>query len=554
MNNLKKNLLSISFLFYIPFVFCQTSENKIKVGEHFNGAKDFHPYSPIGSNYFNFKVEKENRIYTIQGHRKKLYFKVFNTESLLEKKNVTARLDFLKKTPTKDIYLENVLEIEDKYYAFFSTHKKYITELWVKEIDLKNCTLKPFSRLLLRTKKNTYGIVPNNHGVFRYENKPKNITVDIRQNVITVAYHVITHRYTHHGETKFMNDSHLSKKDKERIIGLHTFDFAFNKISGNEFKVPPTVNFNTEIDLIVDYTIDRNIAYILIGARNSSTFNTPNVPYNTSTLEIPFQSTSILKVDFEKEKVELFPFTSNVSSFDITDLKFIYINDTLHCIGFYASSPVYHPLGLFTKKVSLHTKENTDKEINYYEFGKSQYPPEKENYHYGKAVIRKIILNKNENSIILIGQQYSKNAFIGSEGGYYIYNLYNDFGIAKFNYTDKKVSWFQRVPCKQSSGRNVVYSFANNQHHFFMLENHENKEYESYTEKKRYNANKYGNFVLFSINDNLGDIQKHIIFDAKKYKLKSIESRKSKLFKSNNSLFLEFIQNKKSVLAKIPLK
>ncbi len=462
--------ITISFVFFSLSVFSQVSQENFEI-------KISKPYKVI---------DAPNKEYFSDG-KEILLVKWDNTRIILQKFNAET----LEMSGSKEILnlpffsCEKIVQSENKLYFFYSVwDKPNITEqLFVKEIDFKNCDISSEGSLLLKVKGHIAGdpLAYVEFGIPIGIGTKFHINLSDDKRKILVQYRIKP-----------------IEKDNEKntdVIGLYLFDQACNKIGGGETKMP---YLESKMDNI-DYLVTNNAEVFALITVIDLVKKEGNEGHH-----------EVLKMDLNSGQFK----TTEVHLEDVYCGFTKICEDPLHkiiCLGHHSQNP-YSSQGI--SFVKMNPNGNIIDTKTFYIPAELRNKKD-ENISIKKPVISTRINARDSGMVVLEEQVWTE--MVGS--GQYAHHVYyyEDIFISKIT-SYGKLEWVKRIPKMQAGAHgesNLSYVYFYNSNYLFVLflENKSNILLDTKDDMKRLIDGKGGYLVAYKTNLVTGETEKIPLFD-----------------------------------------
>lgn len=511
-----------------------------------------------------YKVfDASDKIYFARGNES-LAIKFDGKEVLIQKfdseKPAFVSQKLYEKFFPKNYSLEDVLEIGNKYYVFYSSWNgdEDKEQLFSVEIDFdKGEFLSP--KLMFQVNGKIAGMftgMGSGFMSFKFSVSDKfDFLRSHDKNKILVQYRK---------KPEVKND-----KKSYDVIGLAAFDSELNEISNREIKMPYTERRMNNLD----YQLD----------------NEGNLYLLTKVFHDDSNDDKKRKRDEEANyHLELFFLKNGTSEFKISKFenkeKFITKlwlfdspKDFTICGGFYSNGKgdLDDSDGLLAFKIDKSGNIYDDvyhdipvEILNQYESKKTKKKNEKKDRKGDEAkfsdlVLKDLIIN-NDGSVVLIGEQdfvvvHTTSSMNGGVRTYYTYH-YNDILVTKIG-ADGKMDWMKKIPKAQKGGRgrggmSYQYFGSNNHHYLVFLDNVKNIDLPEDKTPALHSDGQGGYLTAVKIADNDGTLSKSSILNGRDIEdFQMHQFAVNRVFKtSENTFMLEVYKKKKEdVMIKVTL-
>ena len=438
---------------------------------------------------YSYKISEPYRVFDA---KEKIYFakgnealalKLDGKEVLIQKFN-TDKPSFLKETKYEKLFpknysIEDVLEIDEKYYFFYSSWNgdDDKEQLFSVEIDFDKGEFATEHKLLFQVDGKIAGTMTRGSGFMGGFSMSVEDKFDIFRSYDKKS---ILIQYRKKPEVKRDTKSF-------DIIGLAAFDSQLKEISNREIKMPYTERRMNNLDYQLDN--DGNL-YLLTKVFHDDSNDDKKkkkdtiANYHLELFQIPSDSDKINISKFEnKDK-----FVSKLWMFDSS-------KDFLVCGGFYSNGKgdFDDSDGVLAFKIDKTGKVYDEvyhdipvEILNQYESAKTKKKNEKkekkgEEAKFSDLILRNLIVNE-DGSLVLIGEQYfiKEHTTYSANGGsrtYYTFH-YNDMLVAKIG-ANGELNWMNKIPKTQKGmrgqgGMSYQYFSANKHHYLIFLDNVKN--------------------------------------------------------------------------------
>lgn len=499
-----------------------------------------------------YYFSKGNEVMAIKIDGKEILIQKFNSDkpAFIKEKNY-------EKFFPKNYSLEEILEINDKFYFFYSSWDgdNDKEQLFSIEINFATGEFVGSPKLVFNVNGKIAGTMVGSMFSVSVQDKFDFFQSSDKKNVLI--------QYRRKPEVKRDTKSF-------DIIGLYAYDGNLNKIYGNEVTMPYTERRMNNLDYQLD---KKGNLYLLTKIfhddsndekkRRSDT----EANYHVELFTIKSGSTKIDISKFEnKDK-----FINKLWLFD-TDKDFIV------CGGFYSNSKsgFDDSDGIVAFKIkadgtiydqSFH--EIPTEVINQYESEKTKRKNEKKERKgddptFADLELRDMVVNA-DGSIVFVGEQYFvvTHTTYSAQGGArttYTYH-YCDMLVSKIK-ADGSLAWMKKIPKNQSGARgkggmSYKYFNANNNHFIVFLDNVKNIDLPLDKAPERHSDGHGGYLTAVKISDTDGSLSKGSILNARDVEdFKIYQFSTNRIVKtSENSFMLEVYKKKKEdIMIKVELK
>lgn len=536
---------------------------------------------------YAYKVSEPYRVFDA---KEKIYFskgneamalKLDGKEILIQKFN-SDKPAFIKEKRYEKIFpknysFEEVLEINNKYYLFYSSWDgdKDKEQLFSVEIDFASGEFVGDSKLVFQVDGKVTGTMTSSGMGFSFSVEDKFDFYQSRdkKNILV--------QYRKKPEVKRDTKSF-------DVIGLYAYDGNLNKLYGNEVKMPYTERRMNNLD----YQLD----------------NKGNLFLLTKVFHDDSNDDKKKRKDKEANfHIEMFTIKAGTDKIQITKFenkdKFInrlWIFDTdsdyLICGGFYSNGSEAKNswisgqnnyddcdgIVVLKFKADGTVYDNVFHEIplevlNQYETEKTQKKNAKkerkgDNAQFSDLQLKDLVINK-DGSIVLVGEQYFTiyhsrsgggmgmgGVGMGMSNGYYTYH-YCDMLVTKIN-TDGSLGWMKKIAKNQmgtkgKGGMSYKYFNTDNNHFLVYLDNVKNIQLPLDKEPARHSDGQGGYLTAVKIGDADGVLTKGSILnsrDVEDFKIYQFSTNRI-VQTSNNSFLLEvYKKQKEDIMIKVILK
>ncbi|WP_417352792.1 hypothetical protein [Flavobacterium alkalisoli] len=501
---MKKHLILLALLLNAGITMAQKELSK---DYSYTVSNPYEVFDAFEKNYFS----KNDQILTVKIERKEILIQKFDAkgQKIVFK---SKKLYELKKIFPKNFQLEEVKEVGNKFYLFYSSWDgdNDTEQLFAREIDFDKGEFIGDNRLVVKVDgKVTGGLasvyfyyVPSDAGTGKF-----NFVTSKEGNKVLV-------RYRKKPEKK------LDTKSWD-VIGLCVMDENLNISSQEEIKMPYT---ERRMD-ILDYAIDAEAnSYALV-----------KVYHDDSN-----ENKKKKKDKVANYHIELFRVPAGSKEIDITkiELKDNFINTlalfegkegSMVCAGFYNKGINYDTAdGIITFKVhkeggfyDMFTHEIPEEIIKSYLSEKQKKKVDKkkddEDPEFPAVELRDLVINE-DGSIVLVSEQFFTRTFYTQKSSYTRYYYY-DILISKID-AQGNLSWIKRLPKRQigSQGRGGMsfkYINANNYHYVLFLDNVKNHNLTKDEVPAVHTDGAGGYFTSYKINDADGSYVNSSVFNVR---------------------------------------
>lgn len=481
----------------------------------------------------------------------------------------------------KNYQVEDVLEIDSKYYFFFSSWDgdNDKEQLFSIEVDYAKGEFIGTPKLLFQVNGKVTG-------------SPMNLNNSVGGGFMWFSMGVANKfDFMQSNDKKHILVQYRKKPEVKRdtkstdIIGLYTYDGNLNKISGNEVTMPYTERRMDNMDYQLD---DQGNLYLLAKVFHDDSNKDKK---NKKDTEANYHLELFL-IKSGSDKIQ-------ISKFDNKD-KFInklWIFDTdkeyLICGGFYSNkegsnswlsrNSFYDDVdGIALLKIK---KDGTIYDESFYEIPTdviNQYESARtvrrnerkerkgESAEFKDLELKDININ-DDGSIVLVGEQYftvyhqsygggGVGGFGMNNGGYYTYH-YCDMLVTKIN-ANGKLGWMKKIP-KNQVGKNgrggMSYKYFNNENSHFIVffDNVKNFELQLDKEPKQHSDGQGGYLTSVKISDADGTLKKGSILNSRDVEdFKIYQFATKRIVKTSESSFLleVYKKQKEDIMIKVELK
>ncbi|WP_452232913.1 hypothetical protein [Lacinutrix sp. MEBiC02595] len=568
---MKKIYLLLCLCFY---VFAANAQNEISPDYNFNVSAPYPVYDAPVKYYFN----KGNEILSVKPWKKQLVIQKFGVEGL----NLISEKKY-KDFPDNYV-VEGMLELQDKYYFFYSSWSGKKTKqerLYYREINFSTGAFIGEAKNLITV-----------HG--KLAGSPKRSYTNSGSffgSGIVNKFSFLTSKDASKILIQYRRKPTVKRDTKSYdIIGVNVFNSALEKLWSEDYKMPYT---ERKMD-ILDYAVDsRGKGYMVVRVFHDD--SNDDKKRDKSNYHIEMLAFSENNSEIQKSKMNLEDkFINGISLFELD-------NDLMVCAGFYSKlisgSEKSHrgkdlkrgnADGLFTFKLS---KEGTIVDQNTYEIPaeiigqylgkrgkkKMEKKDKKDKAEFVDLLLKDLIINP-DGSLLLIGEQtyvqvhHNFNQY-GGGGESYTFH-YKDMLVAKID-TSSKLAWMKKLPKRQSGspkmfgsiydtskiyqgGMSYSYLFTKGNHYLIFLDNVKNIDLSLYEVPATHTDGKGGYLTAYKINDATGAVSKDNILDTRNVtnKLEVFQFSNNRVIKTaDNQFVIEFYKKKKEdVLIKVEIK
>ena len=481
---MKNKLLWILAILFIPFFL--NAQPLVKMGT---------PYPVVDAgNKFYFHIDKD--ILTVKIKGDEVYISILNPQTL-EQAN-----SFINNTLPKSFSFNNVIQLENKFYFFYTIWDKAneTEHLLSQKINVNTCKLDGEVNQILTMKGrgnifNYYYSYDKSKVLIMYRLKP-----EIKRDALNYA-----------------------------IIGLNIFDDNLNKISLQEIKMSHTEKQMDNIDYAVDS--DGN-AYVLSLVKNDTPEKEngknshfveilkikPNSPIVT-TIPVVLQGKYITKLwlyESSKNKMVCAGYYSKQEdSYNANGLMMFNINNDNKIVGM-----IHHdiPIEVLNQFVSEKAQLNNEEK------------EKRDKAEFENLQLRNFIV-QSDGSILLIGEQYfSSNTVSNFQGRQHpiTHVIHSDILACKLN-ADGSLAWMRKLPKRQVAILQGVLSYypfyykgtmsyqymnGGEDHYFLFLDNKKNMEL-SLNKYPKIQMDGPGFLTAYKVNDSSGLVNKISILDTR---------------------------------------
>lgn len=501
---MKKHLILLALLLNAGISMAQKELSK---DYSYTVSNPYEVYDAHEKNYFS----KNDQILTVKIQRKEILIQKFDAKG---QKVVfkSKKLYELKKIFPKNFQLEEVKEVGDKFYLFYSSWDgdNDTEQLFAREIDFDKGEFIGDNRLVVKvTGKVTGGLasvyfyyVPEDAGTGKF-----NFATSKEGDKFLIRY-------------RKKPQKKLDTKSWD-VIGLCVMDENLNVSSQEEIKMPYT---ERRMD-ILDYAIDAEAnSYALVKVyHDDSNESKKNKKDKVANYHIELFRVPVGSKEIDITKIELKDnFVNNLTLFEDKEGGMV-------CAGFYTKIGYYNTAdGIITFKVpveggvyNMSTHEIPTEILKQHLSEKAKKKIEKEGDDYDPEMrgleLRDLVINE-DGSIVLVSEQYFIRTFYTQKSSYSRYYYY-DVLIAKID-AQGNLSWMERLPKKQigaqgKGGMSFKYINANNYHYVLFLDNVKNHNLPKDEVPAVHTDGAGGYFTSYKINDTDGSYVNSSVFNVR---------------------------------------
>jgi hypothetical protein len=486
-----------------------------------------------------FKLKSKSKFYFSNAEEgKTLTIKIVEDDicmlSFDSKANKHVKRSIVDDIPSGYILHEDIYEIENKYYCFFTfwDESNKVKQFFSREINFDECTFKGTFKKIIEIKHSGKKMLP---------------FVSIVNGDKLLVY--------------LMEDPiNNAPKNMYRKYSVYVFDAVMSLLSNGEMLMPYALNSAVLIDCMVT---SKNVPYFLFAVPNprltkENKATMPSYAFELFRLNLKKNSIRIIKINHEEDK-----FIRVIQLFERP------LNHEIICTGIYGhklwdDSYVYRPnkydfpktQGFFVLNVDESEGVKSKKYIPY------KIDNEKTNDGVDLTNINvKDIEVLEDNSIRFIAEE--AYYYYWESNGSTFYTFYNkDIFVSKIDAEDDLL-WMKRLK-KDQKGPNefrtgYAYLMLGNKHYFTFFDHVDNNQLDDNGDFRLYRTQKdKGCLRAYSVNDLTGEVSKHSVLTAQmiknNYKINSME-KESALPISNSEFVIEMIQKKPlEMMLKIKIK
>lgn len=481
---------------------------------------------------------------------------------LIQKLDSSAdKIKFLKDKIYDDfpgnMQFEEVLEFNGRYYFFYSSwdggdvNKE---QLFAREIDFASGEFKDKGKLLFKVDGKVTGspLMTTAYG-FTIGVQDK---FDFLQSLDDKKMLI---QYRKKPEVKRDKISH-------DIIGMNSFDENMTMTSANEIEMPYTERRMDNLDYVID---GDGTMYILAKVYHDDS----NKDKKRNKDEEANYHVELLRIKSGSKDIDI----TKVEVKD-TFLKGLWLYESpdnyMVCAGFYNDGErknrasvdglVVFKIGKDGSVSDLTTHEIPVEVLNEYIPEKKQRKNNKKDAK-GEAVfehllLRQLVINKDDGSLVLIGEKKYVVEHVTQRSVYYTYH-YEDLLITKIT-PSGELAWMKKIPKIQKGsnglgGMSYKYMFANGNHHLLFLDNVKNHNLPLNVNPARHTDGKGGYFTSYKIDDATGTAVNSSVFNVREMDDMTLyQFGTDRIVKtSENSFAVEFYKKKKEdVMVKVEMK
>ncbi|MGH2664612.1 hypothetical protein [Flavobacterium sp.] len=543
-----KKLLSIIVLFVM--ILNQSYAQKTLSSDY--AYKVSEPYRVFDAD-LKMYFSKGNEVLALKLDGKEILIQKFNADKpafIKEKK-------YEKKYFPKNYCFEDVLEVDGKFYFFYSSWDgdNDKEQLFSNEIDFATGEFVGSPKLLFQVNGKVAGVMAVGGMGFSYEVVDK---FDFYQSKDKKSVLV---QYRKKPEVKRDTKSF-------DIIGLNAFDKDLNKVYGNELTMPYTERRMNNIDYQMD---NKGNLYLLTKVFHDDSNDDKKKKKDT---EANYHIELFL-IKKDSKKIEISKF-DNKDKF-ISKLWLFDSDDYVVCGGFYSNgkgdfddcdgivSFKIKDDGTIFNKV---THEIPLEVLNQYETESTKKKNEKkerkgDDAKFSDLELKNLCIN-NDGSLVLVGEQFFITSHTtSSQSGmrtYYTYH-YCDILAAKIN-ADGSLGWMKKIPKNQvggaaQGGMSYKYFNADNSHYLVFLDNVKNIDLPLDKTPARHADGHGGYLTAVKISDADGALTKGSILNSRDVEdFKIYQFSTNRIVKTSESSFLLEVYKKKKedIMIKVDLK
>jgi hypothetical protein len=424
-----------------------------------------------------------------------------------------------------------VTGFQDKYYIFYELKDGKNYQLFAREIDFKDGSLKgPGQKMLTTTELLSFS--------FSYDSSRM----------------LINHR---------MKSETWDDAISYDIIAMYVFDKNLNQIWTDKLKMPYTEKKMNNLEYSVD---SKGNVYIVTSVYNDDTTDKRKKDEEEANYHL-----ELLKVAASDRKIA-------ITKADVGD-KFVRTlwmyegpKGEMICAGFYHNARSNGVDGIMTFKLGqdgkmfdLRTNEIPVSVLNQYASFKTQQKntkkEEKDVAAFDNLDLREIFV-QDDGSVILIGEQnfmntvYNPNSSASSSYTYY----YNDMLVTKIN-SKGKLDWMKKLPKRQRGykgvgGMSYKYIKVKGTHLLLFLDNVKNKDLPVSEVPAEHRDGSGGFLTAYQINDETGETTKLTLLDTRNVnEIEAGQFAPSRIMPISTSAFVfeAYKGSKEDILIKVDL-
>lgn len=521
-----KHLIYWAVFLLLPAMALSQSKFDYKVSE---------PYKVIdaGTKAYFSSAEK-GKMLSVKISGKDVNFQSFDARSMKEVKR--AKVSDLP----KGFQIEALTWLGGKIYLFFALWDKEseMQQLFAREIDFDNCQFKGEAKKIIALKGK-------------------------------LAYPAFSFLYSQDKSMMLIQSRRKPEKVRDDLsydkIIMHVFNENLSLVANNEIKMPYT---EKQMDN-VDYSIDsEGNPYILAKVRPDGSDN--NVKGK--------RGDKVANYHIELFKINVKAATIKVSKVEVED-KFIAeiwlyegTDNTMLCAGYYNKNAGSGADGLFLFRIS---KEGDIEHKKFYEIpveilnqyisvsaqNKNERKEKNGNAEFLNLELRELIV-QDDNSIILIGEQFYVTVSYDSKGNARYTYHYDDMLIAKIA-PNGELAWMRKLPKRQfgsayRGGMGFEHMAIGENHYLVFLDNIKNLELDIDKFPAAHADGRGGFLTAYRLDDATGKVGKVSILDTKKiaegYTLYQFNTERMLPVSEDEFLIEFYIKGKEDVMIKVKVK
>lgn len=524
---MKSNLLWAALLFFAPYL--STAQPLVKLGK---------PYLVVDAG-IKFYYEKGKEIYTVKIGPDGIRLSIINSETLEQTKTAISKLP-------KNFSYENVMELDNKYYLFYSVLGKGDNkeQLMSQILDFNTCKIDGIEKQVLSVNKaiadspigtfKSYGIV-NKFNFYHSFDKSK----------LLIVYRLLPEK----------------KRDAVNydVIGMNVFDNSLNKLSIQEIKMPHTEKQMDNMDYAVDYEGNAFVLSIVYGDDNLKKDKKLN--YSIELLKVKPNSSAIATIPVLLQG----KFVNKLKLFETSKNKMV-------CAGYYsnfkksnsADGIMHFNISSDNKITDMINHEIPIEVLNQFVNEKTQNNNDKREKddiaEFAELVLNNLIIQADGSMLIIGEQSFQVNSTYYSQGSYQTITttFFNDILTCKVN-ANGSLAWMRKLPKKQvgsdiAIGLSYKYMKGENEHIYIFMDNEKNMQLPLNKYPEKHVDGKGGFLTAYKVSDATGAVEKISILNTLEiqgHELSRFAVNRIVSISPNEFVFEAFKKAKEDVMLKV---
>ena len=486
-----------------------------------------------------------NEILALKLQRSGFTLQKFNTATLAFQ-SIKLYDDF-----PKNFAVEDIVNIKESYYVFYSSWDGENEQLFVREIEFSTGQFKGPAKKIISVPEKISGSQAQN-GFFRFSVSDKfNLYFSSDSSALLIQYRLKPKKRADSKSYEVIGSYIYNGKMQEQWHAQFTMPYTEKKMNTLDYSVDSKGNMYMVISVYKDETTDEkkrgddNANYTLEVLKYSPSSGEP--VHSKIDLDDTFLHTVWLYENKAKNYMICTGFYNSGNKLNSVD-------GVLMCkLGndgkFY--DKVTHPIPL-----SILNQNASRKEIN-----KNLRAEKNDKAEFKNLSLRQVLIQEDGSILLMSEQVYVRSHYVsnGRGGGTYYYTYhYNDMLITKIK-ADGKLAWMQKLAKTQTGqagqgGMSFRYIKGKNAHSFIFLDNEKNKDLRPDEEPAGHVDGAGGFITSYNINDKTGEVTKSYMVNLRDVNGMAVHQfLPSRIIPDSNGIFIfeAYKKGKEDILIKV---